>query len=155
MVDLVSAKINFKFDFGCEGFFATLSLLNYQTLLLQILPFVIQFFASFSFFFFLFFFGWAWGGEGLMYWNVVFYCFKINKIVLMLYPDKTCLLSSNTYEIVNAQIQIIFLFSFLLKKIKNWHYFFQCIAAVIFHTILHMAKPWTTSLSQKHVRLLL
>ena len=67
MVDLVSAKINFKFDFGCEGFFATLSLLNYQTLLLQILPFVIQFFASFFFFFFLFFFGWAWGGEGLMY----------------------------------------------------------------------------------------
>ena len=153
MVDLVSAKINFKFDFGCEDFFATLSLLNYQTLLLQILPFVIQFFASFSFFFF--FFGWAWGGEGLMSWNVVFYCFKINKIVLMLYPDKTCLLSSNTYEIVNAQIQIIFLFSFLLKKIKNWHYFFQCIAAVIFHTILHMAKAWTTSLSQKHVRLLL
>ena len=57
MVDLVSAKINFKFDFGCEGFFATLSLLNYQTLLLQILPFVIQFFASFSFFLFLFFLG--------------------------------------------------------------------------------------------------
>jgi len=64
MVDLVSAKINFKFDFGCEGFFATLSLLNYQTLLLQILPFVIQFFASFSFFFFLFWVGV--GGEGLM-----------------------------------------------------------------------------------------
>ena len=59
----------------------------------------------------------------------------------MLYPDKTCLLGSNTYEIVNAQIQIIFLFSFLLKEIKNWHYFFQYIAAVIFHTILHMAKP--------------
>ena len=57
MVDLVSAKINFKFDFGCEDFFATLSLLNYQTLLLQILPFVIQFFASFSF---------GGGGEGLM-----------------------------------------------------------------------------------------
>ena len=61
MVDLVSAKINFKFDFGCEGFFATLSLLNYQTLLLQILPFVIQFFASFSFFFF-FWVGVGWGG---------------------------------------------------------------------------------------------
>ena len=56
MVDLVSAKINFKFDFGCEGFSATLSLLNYQTPL-QILPFVIQFFASFSF---------GGGGEGLM-----------------------------------------------------------------------------------------
>ena len=61
MVDLVSAKINFKFDFGCEGFFATLSLLNYQTLLLQIRPFVIQFFASFSFFFF-FWVGVGWGG---------------------------------------------------------------------------------------------
>ena len=61
MVDLVSAKINFKFDFGYEDFFATLSLLNYQTLLLQILPFVIQFFASFSFFFF-FWVGVGWGG---------------------------------------------------------------------------------------------
>ena len=152
MVYLVSAKINFKFDFGCEGFFATLSLLNYQTLFTSNTSFCYPIFCFLFVFFFFFFFL---GGEGLMSWNVVFYCFKINKIVLMLYPDKTCLLGSNTYEIVNAQIQIIFLFSFLLKKIKNWHYFFQCIAAVIFHTILHMAKPWTTSLSQKHVRLLL
>ena len=88
--------------------------------------------------------------------NFLLFCFEINKIVLMLYPDKTCLLGSNIYEILNAitKIQIILFFfsawfGLFIYYLKNWRCLFQCIAAVIFHTITSHGKALSNQLVTK------